>query len=79
MSSVSIGPAMTTPTGRLSEADDPEILDGILAVRPDPVSNTIPQTAQRVEESAILVPQDGHIRLGIAGRGLVFGIYFSVF
>ena len=78
-SSDRIGPATTTPTGRLSDAEVPEILDGILAVRPDPASNTIPQTAQREAESAIRVPQDGQMRLGIAERGLVFDIDISVF
>jgi hypothetical protein len=70
---------MTTPTGRFIEAEVPEIRDGILAARPVPVSKTIPQTAHREEESAIRVPQEGQIRLGITERGLVFDIDISVF
>jgi hypothetical protein len=70
---------MTMPTGRLRVAEDPEILEGTLAVRPVPDSNTMPQTAQREAVSAMRVPQDGQIRLGIPGRGFVLVMDISVF
>ncbi len=69
------GPAITTPTGSDRFDDVPLIRAGARMALPVPDSKTIPHTAQRAAVSAIRVPQAGHIRLGMAGRGLVFVIF----